>query len=220
MDPGPWCLFFPPHDFFAPPISIYSEPLVKNRHRSTEPLAAGDTTATEQERQYGRKMLAAPLLNTTVCFRGIALPAAAIAPLRLAACDRAVGTQRAHPDAVDRAFHTHLEQTILPYCLGDSLDAARAALVAKSWARGVQGWFGAGHWRKLFGLEPYFPTPAEAAAALSVLKAIKRPSPELQAAVGIKYRLTIVDNDDIPPSKFTLFRVGKLTGLPFTFLWR
>ncbi len=73
-------------------------------------------------------------------FRGLELPPT-IAPLRLAACDPA---KPARPAAVQQVFASLLKPTILPYALGQPLDAARGALVAASWAASVQGWFGAG----------------------------------------------------------------------------
>jgi hypothetical protein len=72
----------------------------------------------------------------TVSFRGIELPAA---------------TRRASSDAVEAVFSTYLDQTILPFALDQPLDAARAALVAKPWAAGVQGWFASPNWCKVFG---------------------------------------------------------------------
>ena len=71
------------------------------------------------------------------------------------------------------------------------------------------------HWCKVFALDEHFKTPAEAAVALSVLKAIERPSPELDAAVSKKYAA----NTGLMRERFTL-RVGKLGGLPVTFLYR
>jgi hypothetical protein len=115
--------------------------------------------------------------------------------------------QRAHSNTIDAVFSTYLEQTILPYALGEPLDAARAALVAKPWAAGVREWFDAAHWGKVFGLGEHFKAPAE--AALSVLKAVGRPSPELDAAVGKKYAA----NTGLMRERFTL-HVGKLAGLP------
>jgi len=164
-----------------------------------------------------------PQVNATIAFRGIELPAT-IAPLRLAACDPA---KRAPPAAVDEVFTTLLKPTILPFALGRPLDAARAALVAKPWATEVRGWFEAGQWLKVWGLDKYF-TPAQANAILPVIKAIKRPSPELNAVMGKFYDGSMIEcveceNEMIGEQEMhegLSLRFGMLDGLPVTFLWR
>jgi hypothetical protein len=65
------------------------------------------------------------------------------------------------------------------------------------------------------GLGEHFKAPPEATIALSVFKAIERPSRELDAAIGKKYAA----NTGLMRERFTL-RVGKLGGLPVTFLYR
>jgi len=64
--------------------------------------------------------------------------------------------------------------------------------VAKPWATEVRGWFEAGQWLKVWGLDKYF-TPAQANAILPVIKAIKRPSPELNAVVGKFYDGSMIE---------------------------
>jgi hypothetical protein len=155
----------------------------------------------------------------TVTFRGVALPAA-ILPLRLAACDPAV---RARPEAVAEVFDNMLDDLILPFALCEPLDIFRAALVAKPWGTGVRGWFAADRWVKIFGLSEYFPTHDQAAAALDVLKAIERPSPELAETVGTRYQADVKSHSfgmEIESYEGFHMRVGKLAGLPHTFLWR
>jgi hypothetical protein len=74
----------------------------------------------------------------------------------------------------------------LPFALGHPRDAARVALVAKPWAADVRRCFerDSTPFMKGFGLAEHFTTPAQAAAALSILKAIQRPSPELRGHGG------------------------------------
>jgi len=177
LGPGPWWLLV--HSSWClRSISTISEAvpvndIIEYQHGFVD-IAPDDTTATEEERKKSRKKRDVPLIDATVSFRGIELPAS-IAPLRLAACGPAPDTRRAHSDTIDAVFSTYLEQTILPFALGQPLNAARAALVAKPWAAGVHGWFDSAQWCKVFGLGEHFKMPAEAAVALSVLKAIERP---------------------------------------------
>jgi hypothetical protein len=166
-----------------------------------------------------RRSAATSQVNATISFRGIELPAI-IAPLRLAACDPA---KRARPALVDEVFTTLLEPTILPFALGRPLDTARAALVAKPWVKGVRGWFEAGQWLKVWGFDKYF-TPAQANAILPVIKAIKRPSPELNAHVGEVYDAEITERmggmETMETNEGLNLRFGMLDGLPVTLLWR
>jgi hypothetical protein len=156
--------------------------------------------------------------DATVTFQGIALPAA-ILPLRLAACDPAV---RARPEAVAEVFDNMLEELILPFALREPLAIVRAALVAKPWANGVRGWFAADRWVKVFGLSEYFTTPAQAAVALDVLKTIERPSPELAETVRPYHQEISQPSLGTRVTTYEGFqlRVGKFSGLPYTFLWR
>lgn len=168
---------------------------------------------------FRRSAATVPPVNATISFQGIEL-SATIASLRLAACDPA---KRARPAAVAEVFTTLLEPTILPFALGRPLETSRAALVAKPWAAGVRGWFEAGRWLRVWGLDKYF-TPAQANAILPVLKAIKRPSPELNAVVGKLYdasgtERTMYYYEQETHEALTL-RFGMLDGLPVTFLWR
>ena len=159
-------------------------------------------------------------VNATISFRGIKLPAT-IAPPRLAPCDPA---KRARPAAVDQVFTKLLEPTILPFALGCPLDTARAALVAKPWAAGVRGWFEAGQWLKVWGLDKYFTPAHQANAILPVIKAIKRPSPELNAVVGKVYDAEVTEQmgsmDTMEMNEGLSLRFGMLDGLPVTLLWR
>jgi hypothetical protein len=159
--------------------------------------------------------------DATVTFRGLALPAT-ILPLRLAACDPAV---RARPEAIAEVFENMLEELILPFALHEPLDISRAGLVAKPWGTGVRGWFAADRWVKVFGLSEYFTTHDQAAAALDVLKAIERPSFELAETVSTRYQGEVKQRSSYDGMQFTMYegckmRVGKLAGLPYTFLWR
>lgn len=133
LEPGPWRLLV--HSSWClRSISTISEAVPVNAfieyRNGFVKIAPDDTTATEEERKKGRKELDVPLIDATISFRGIELPAS-IAPLRLAACGPAPDTRRAHSDTIDAVFSTYLEQTIMPFALGQPLDAARAALVAK-----------------------------------------------------------------------------------------
>lgn len=130
----------------------------------------------------------------TASFRGVELPAA-VAPLRLAACDPAPGQGRAPPDAIAQAFDAHLAQTTLPFALGHPLDAPRTALVGKPWAAGVKAWYEGpdAHFLKAWGLGKYFTTPAAAAGALALLKAVERPVPggALEKALTAEYEAKV-----------------------------
>lgn len=66
----------------------------------------------------------------------------------------------------------------------------------------------------------FFPTPAEAAATLTVLQAIRRPSPELNVSLTKEYAGEAKRDGVGKMSEVFNLRVGKLEGLPFTFLWR
>jgi len=198
LDPGPWRLVVGKTES----IRTHSEELMT------------DVLPHPQLRRFAATV---SQVNATISFQGIELPAT-IAPR---ACDPA---KRARPAAVAEVFTTLLEPTILPFALGRPLDTARAALVAKPWAAGVRGWFEAGLWLKMWGLDKYF-TPAQANAILPVIKAIKRPSPELNAVVGKLYDGSRIEceNEMIGEQEMHValsLRFGMLNGLPVTFLWR
>lgn len=200
LDPGPWRLVVGKTES----ISTHSEELM------TDVLP----------HKFRRFDASVSPVNAIISFRGIELPAT-IAPLRLAACDPA---KRARPAAVAEVFTTLLESTILPFALSRPLDTARTALVDKPWAAGVRGWFEAGLWLKVWGLNKYF-TPAQANAILPVIKAIKRPSPELSVVVGKLYDGSRIEceNEMIGEQEMheaLSLRFGMLDGLPVTFLWR
>lgn len=80
-----------------------------------------------------------------------------------------------------------------------------------------------------YGIRQYgFHMPGKRAAALQVLHAIIRPSPEQAAAIsGDKYQEDKVERVDMDGEEWMMdireelsMRAGKIAGLPYTFLWR
>ncbi len=207
-DPGPWRLLVCKEGYSEPPIGVFS-----------------DTTAADVLPPPYRRNVYTPAqmseINASIVFRGMELPAA-LAPLRLAACEP---VKRARAEAIDEVLTKFLEPSILPFALGEPLEIARVAVVAKPWAAGVRGWFGADQWLKVWGLSKYFTTPAHIATALPILKAIERPSPELGATVGKVYEADVTERlggmlGEMETQEGLSIRFGKLDGLPYTFLWR
>lgn len=89
-----------------------------------------------------------------------------------------------------QALTAQLEVSILPFLVTGSLDAARMAPVDTLWAAalrnhvaGPNGWDD-GAILEFMGLAKYFPTPAEAAAAVSLVKATRRPSLAQRTAIA------------------------------------
>jgi len=175
------------------PVEVISDPA-----HTTVGVAADDTTATAKERERGWKKCKLPLVNATVSFRGIKLPAA-IAPLRLA-------TRSAPPPQPStRPFVRTLSRPSCPLPSANrSMQPARPWWLSRGRPASGNGLtprfcvgclelaqiatsFAASRWSKVFGLDGHFTTFAQAAAALSLLKAVERPSPELDAAVSKKY---------------------------------
>lgn len=154
-------------------------------------------------------------------FCGMALPQAS-APVRFAACAPAAA---ADPEAIAQVLKALLQPLILPFALACTLDAARAALVAKDWAAEVQNWFGGMAWLKACGLHEHFTTPAQAAAVLSIVKAVERPKREMQGALSEEYEADVKSYDFFINMNVTVWHgfklgVGKIAGLPYTFMWR
>lgn len=165
----------------------------------------------------------------TASFRALDNIPPTIAQQRLDLCVPA-GTRRASAQAVDQVFAALLEAIILPLAFVEPLDLCRLALVDTQWAATMRNYFDAtNRWDRAIleniGLATYFPTPAQAAAAVSLIKAIQRPTPALAADICAEFKQEekMYDDmlgEDVPHEEVFVMRAGKLVGLPYTFVWR
>lgn len=169
-------------------------------------------------------------VDLTASFRALDNIPRPLAQRRLDACIP-VGTRRASGTAIDEAFAAQLDPTLLRFACAEPLDVARLALVSTQWAAAVRGYAGAGTVLKLLGLAKHFPTPAEAAAAVPLIKAVQRPSLALRAGIGQEYKARVIarvpmmfhysEEYDLPEDETFTMRAGKLGGIPdYSFVWR